>query len=261
MSERLPGGNTGGASLVDGTVRRNAGPWTQTVHCLLRHLELSDFQRAPRPLGYDGAGREILSYLPGDTVGDRRPWPSWTHSDGAIKEIGTWLRDYHGVVASFVPPPDACWRLDRHEWRPGDIIGHNDAAPYNAVWDLGSDSLVGIIDWDFAAPCEPIYDLAFVASAWVPLHSRRTAVEEGFTDFEDRGRRLRLLLDAYGFESTIQVLFDAVRERLVDHIDGVRVLAASGDPHFVKLVELGTIEAIEDSLTELSEDASSIFGA
>ena len=72
----LPGGNAGGAVLAGGTVRRPAGPWTPAVHALLRHLEARGFAGAPRVLGLDEQGREILTYLPGETVGTARPWPA-----------------------------------------------------------------------------------------------------------------------------------------------------------------------------------------
>src|SRR5260370_11602968 len=49
--ETLTGGNMAGEVLrVGDTVRRRAGPWTQAVHQLLRHLEQVDFQGAPRAL-------------------------------------------------------------------------------------------------------------------------------------------------------------------------------------------------------------------
>jgi len=43
---------------------------------------------------------------------------------------------------------------------PEMIIGHNDAAPYNAVWQ---GRLVGFIDWDFAGPVTREWDLAWSA--------------------------------------------------------------------------------------------------
>ncbi|MDX6335537.1 MAG: hypothetical protein QOG05_2877 [Streptosporangiaceae bacterium] len=67
--QRLPGGNAGGAVLVGGTVRRPAGPWAPSVHALLRHLEARGSAGAPRVLGLDDQDREMLSYLPGETVG------------------------------------------------------------------------------------------------------------------------------------------------------------------------------------------------
>lgn len=107
---RLPGGNAGGAVLAEGTVRRPTGPWTPAVHALLRHLEAHGFEGAPRVLGVDEKGREMLSFLPGATIGVARPWPRWVHSDEALVEVGAWLRRYHAAVADFMPPVGAQWR-------------------------------------------------------------------------------------------------------------------------------------------------------
>ena len=189
--QRLPGGNTGGAVRVDDTVRRLPGRWTPSVHSLLRHLEGVGFSAAPRALGFDDQGREMLSYLSGEVVGTARAWPGWVHSDDALCQVACWLRDFHAAVAGFEPPPAAIWR-EGGAWRPGLIVGHNDAAPYNVAWADGR--LVGFFDWDFAAPVTPEWDLAFTAFAWVPLHARHVVAAKGFTAFEDRPRRLRLFL-------------------------------------------------------------------
>jgi hypothetical protein len=252
--QRLPGGNAGGAVLVDGTVRRPTGPWTPAVHALLAHLEAAGLAGAPRVLGTDPEGREVLTYLPGATVGGQRPWPAWVHGDAALAQVGAWLRRYHDAVASFVPPPEARWRTSTRPWRPGDVIGHNDAAPYNAVWDEASGDLVGFVDWDFAAPCPPVYDLAFVAFSWVPLHARDVVAAEGFTDFADRPRRLRLLLDAYGWTGDVATVLDAVRQRVTDHADGLRRLAADGDPLFRRLVDDGVLDSLDRALAQLEQD-------
>src|SRR5689334_2899089 len=57
------------------TVLRPAGPWTPAVHALLIHLENAGFTGSPRVIGngYDGHGREVLTYIPGDTV-DPHAW-------------------------------------------------------------------------------------------------------------------------------------------------------------------------------------------
>jgi Phosphotransferase enzyme family len=256
----------GGAVLVDGTVRRAAGPWTPAVHALLRFLESAEFEGAPRALGIDAQGREILSYLPGETVGDRRPWPEWVHSDEALVEVGKWLRRYHDVVADFEPLAGAEWRMTPAvELSPGDVIGHNDAAPYNAVWSGAVDAnppprvdaprLIGFIDWDFAAPCPAIWDLAFVASAWVPLHARDVAASEGFTDFDDRPRRLRLLLESYRYDGTTRALLETVSARMVDHIRGIEKLACAGDLASQRLLDDGVITRIERAIAEFGKDA------
>lgn len=267
---RLPGGNAGGAVLVDGTIRRPTGPWTPAVHALLRHLEAHGFDGAPRVLGIDERGREILTFLPGATVGVVRPWPAWVHSETALVEVGGWLRRYHDAVADFVPPAGAQWRTSGRAWRPGEIVGHNDAAPYNAVWTPASarrpsaatgERLVGFFDWDFAAPCSPLWDLAFVVFSWVPLHARDVVTAEGFTRFADRPRRLRLLLDAYGYTGTVPCVLAAVEARVVDHARGLRELAAAGDPLFTRLVNDGVIGGLDRALAQLQEDVETLRSA
>ena len=245
--------------LVDGTVRRQAGPWTPSVQALLNHLEKVGFVGAPKFLGFDAAGREELSFLPGETVGDRKPWPPWVHSKKALEDVGAWLRNYHRAVADFVPSSDSQWRMAARPWQPGDVVGHNDAGPRNAVWD--ADGLVGFIDWDFAAPCPPIVDLAFVGYSWVPLHARDVAASEGFTDFASRPRRLRVLLDAYGFMGKIPELLSAVHEQLANHIEGTRALADAGDPLFIRLVDAGVIGSLERAQMELRGDAEAFASA
>ncbi len=137
------------------------------------------------------------------------------------------------------------------------MIGHNDAAPYNAVWrpvGAGVEELVGFIDWDFAAPCPPVWDLAFVVFSWVPLHARQVVVAEGFTDFAARPRRMRKLLDAYGYTGSVGQVLDAVSARIAAHIQDVRDLADAGNPLFARLVDSGILDALDQAMLELAED-------
>jgi len=157
--EQLDGGNTGGAVRAGDTVRRAAGPWTPTVHALLAHLAAKGFTGAPRPLGLDEQGREVLTFLEGETVGSAKPCPAWTHADDTLDQVAHWMRAYHQAVADFTPPPGAVWR-EGGTWSPGLIIGHNDTAPYNAAWHQGA--LAGIRFW-----CGNI-------SAWILLRPRRS---------------------------------------------------------------------------------------
>ena len=52
---------------VDDTVRRPAGWWTPAVQTLLAHLRDVGFPYAPRPGGIDRQGREVVSYIPGES--------------------------------------------------------------------------------------------------------------------------------------------------------------------------------------------------
>ncbi|GAA2469216.1 phosphotransferase [Winogradskya humida] len=247
---RLAGGNTGGAVRIGDTVRRAAGPWTPSVHAVLQHLEAVGFGGAPRALGFDDQGREVLSFLPGNVVGDARPWPTWVHSDQALQQVARWLRDFHHAIATFTPAGDATWR-EGSTWEPGLIIGHNDAAPYNAAWADGH--LVGLFDWDFAAPVTPEWDLAFTAFAWVPLHARHVVAAEGFTDFAERPRRLKLFLDTYGWDGPLASFLEIVRDRVNASAEGIRRTAAAGDPAFQQMISHGVDTNLETAARELAE--------
>jgi phosphotransferase family enzyme len=248
VEERLDGGNAGGAVKVGDTVRRASGPWTPAVHALLAHLRGVGFTGCPRPLGIDSRGREVLSFLHGETVGSALPWPRWVHAEETLVQVARWLRRYHRAVSDFVPPAGACWRLGA-PWRPGLIIGHNDAAPYNAVWRAGG--LAGFIDWDMAGPVTPEWDLAFAAFSWVPLHARHLVVQEGFTDFSAQPRRLRLFLSEYGWTGTAADFLEQVRARIRAHVAGIHALAAAGDPLFIRLVQQGVIDNLITALSQL----------
>jgi hypothetical protein len=246
---RLPGGNLGKAVRVGDTVRRQAGPWTPSVGALLRHLESKDFRGSPRFLGIDERGREVLSFVEGETVGDTKPWPSWVHADDTLDQVADWLRNFHEAVEDFRPAPDALWRLGQ-PWMEGMIVGHNDAAPYNAVWL--QHRLVAFVDWEFAAPVTREWDLAFVAFSWVPLYARAVVEPEGFTDFTARPARLQRLLARYGWVGDPAVFVGIVQDRAQSMADGLRSLAHT-DGDAARLVAEGHADNCERAVSELSE--------
>jgi hypothetical protein len=229
----LPGGRISGTVRRGATVRRPMQPWTPTVQSLLRHLEDVGFEGAPRVLGADAQGREVLSYLDGETVGDRLPFPAAVRSDAMLADVGAWLRRLHEATASFVPAEGATWFAGQ-DWHPGLVIGHHDAAPYNAVWR--ADRLVGFVDWDTAGPSSRELDLAFSALAWVPLLPPDFVEPQGFTDLAGRSRRLSLLLDAYGYAGDRVAFGAAVAGRARVNAAGIRRLAATGDPTYRALL-------------------------
>jgi Phosphotransferase enzyme family len=246
--DQLDGGNTGGAVRSGDTVRRAAGPWTPAVHALLTHLAAKNFPGAPRPLGFDDQGREVLTFIEGETTGSRKPWPAWTHAEDTLDQVARWLRGYHQAVADFVPPPGAVWR-EGGTWSPGLIIGHNDTAPYNAAWHQGT--LAGFFDWDFAGPATPAWDLAFAAFSWVPLHARHVVAAEGFTDFAARPDRLQRFLREYGWTATEAEFLEVVRARVQAHADGIRANAAAGNEVFMRLLSQGVADDLDRALAEL----------
>ena len=249
----LSGGNTTGAVLIDGVIHKRASPWTPTVHALLRYLEEAGFPGAPRALGFDSSGREMLSYLPGETIGNRTPWPAWASADSMLVQVGQWLRRLHDLTATFHPPADERWFIGG-VMRPGLIVGHQDAAPYNAVVD--GERLVGFYDWDIAGPSSREWDLAFSMLPWIPLASDAPGPPDvGGPDAGERSRRFRLLLDAYGFEGDREVFGSVVPRRARRQAGVIRQGAAAGDPASVALLPIaGLLESSAVDVEALPRD-------
>ncbi|MDH6627257.1 hypothetical protein M2271_005081 [Streptomyces sp. LBL] len=110
QEQPLSGGNvSAGVVRVGDTVRRPAGPWTPAVHALLTHLHEAGFRAAPRPLGIDERGREVLTFVPGDVI-----WPDrFARVEPALQlaRVARLIRDFHDAVQDFIPPPDAQWQV------------------------------------------------------------------------------------------------------------------------------------------------------
>src|SRR5687768_8521318 len=135
MSEpevELVGGNVTPVVRVGDTVRRAMGPWSGAVHALLRHVEAVGFDGAPRVLGVDQRGREILTFVAGE-VG-HYPLSGWMWSDAVLGAVGRLLRRYHDATVGFEPPAGAAWRMVYPDPARHEVICHNDVAPYNAVF-------------------------------------------------------------------------------------------------------------------------------
>src|SRR3954451_15774768 len=93
--EPLAGGmGSGGAVVrVGDTVRRPVRAHTAAVGAFLEHLERVGFPGAPRVLGIDEEGREILSYVDGD-VG-LPPFPAWVGDEALLRSVARLQRELH----------------------------------------------------------------------------------------------------------------------------------------------------------------------
>src|ERR687887_1276859 len=190
--EVLKGGltNAGRISRVGDTVRRPRRPASPSTWALFDHLERVGFDGAPRFLGTDDRGREVLSYIEGEAAIE--PYPEWALTDEALVSVAELLRRYHDAVASFDPAGHVWPDFVPPEFHGG-VISHDDPNLDNVIFREGR--AVALIDFDLASPGSAVWDVACAARLWAPLRDERDAPDAV------RGRaleRLRIFVDAYG---------------------------------------------------------------
>lgn len=186
----LEGGDMNVVVRVGDTVRRPAQP--EGVRALLCWYEHVGFDGAPRYLGVDDSGRDVLSFVHGEPA--FAPVPD---SDDVVVEIGRLLRRAHDAQLGFVPPLDPGWqRPPRSE---PEVIGHLDLFWTNVIFRDGLP--VALIDWELAAPVSRTLEVALTATYWAGIRIDEQLEAWGLPR-ERRGERLRILCDAYGFDRT-----------------------------------------------------------
>lgn len=217
--------NQGLVSRIGATVRR---PWRQTspaTHALLAHLERAHFDGAPRFLGQDEHGREVLTYVEGKVP--MEPYPEWALTDDALISVAELLRRYHDAVASFDHAVHSWPRAVPRAFRDTTVT-HNDPTLDNVVFARGR--AVALIDFDLAGPGSAVWDVACAARLCAPLRDERDVPRPVRTR---PAERLRTFVDAYG-------LPERDRARVVDALlpahdwayDVVREAVASGHRAF-----------------------------
>jgi Phosphotransferase enzyme family len=264
MSEEiLHGGNTSTVVRAGDTVRRQTGHWTPAVHALLEHLEQVGFDGAPRVLGLDEQGREILPFVDGvvGTLGPHRLADSFQTLE-ACRQAGRWLRSFHAAQQGYEPDPALPWRMVAgRALATGEVVLHHDAAPYNSI--QRPDGGLTVIDWDFCAPGEPVEDLAFSLWSWVPLWHDRAAVRREFGEVPTATalHKFAALVDGYAADASQRArLPGAILETMEGHARGLEELAAQGEPAFVRLLDMGYAESARRNAGWFSE-RESLFAA
>jgi hypothetical protein len=208
---------------VGDRVYRPARYWTPAVHALLRHLEVAGFRYAPRALGTDDRGREVLTYIPGSS--GSLGWAAVVPEDGLVR-FAHLLRAYHDAVRDFVPPPGTVWALGQGAPGPAELICHGDFGPWNVVWHRGRP--VGLLDWDFAGPGPALDDVAYALEYAAPFRDDAMALKWLAYDHPpDRRRRIEVFAAAYGLESTDGLVERVIRRQRLTIVH-VRALAARG---------------------------------
>jgi len=184
-----------GVVRIRDSVRRPLHVNSEFVHALLRHLEAVGFTGAPRLLGIDDQGREILTYIEGDVYvspeeDDRLPE---ILSDAKLFSAARLIRRFHDATAGTPLAGEA------------EVVCHPDLGQHNIVFR--GDDAVAIIDWDEDVQPGPRL-LDFAHAVWCLAE-----VGEQGGDVAGQARRVRLLCDAYGWEDANEVI-DEIEARL-----------------------------------------------
>jgi hypothetical protein len=232
--EVLQGGvaNAGAVVRAGDHVLRPAGPHTRAIHAFLRHVRANGFEGVPEPVGVDPDGRERLVFIPGDVAFP--PYPAWAQTDAALASIAALLARFHAASAGFVPPPGATWARDLADAPgAGSLICHNDVCLENVIFRSGV--AVAFVDFEFAAPGRPLWDLAMFARMCVPLEAPEHARLATWTDTSDPARRLRVIADAYGLAADRREFVTFAEATSVRGREFVRSRVERGEPAFVAM--------------------------
>lgn len=234
--EQLAGGvaNAGRVTRSGAFVLRPSGPYSGSIRALLQSLRAAGFEGAPVPAGLAEDGRERFVFIAGDVAVP--PYPDWAQSDRALASVAALMRRFHRA-SSELGPPHPAWSSELADPAAGGtvaggtIVCHNDVCLENVVFRDGE--AVALLDFDFAAPGRPVYDLVQFARLCVPVDDDTSAARIGWHR-ADKPARLRLIADSYGLDA-------ASRPELVGVLDDsiarggqfVRSRVEAGDPNFI----------------------------
>jgi hypothetical protein len=241
--EILAGGvaNAGAVVRVGDAVLRPANPHSESIHRFLSLLANVGFDGSSVPLGFEPDGRERLKYIAGDVA--LAPYPSWVQSDDALVSIARLMRAFHDASQG-VGPVSGTWSDEMADPAGGTIVCHNDVCLENVVFRDGV--AVALLDFDFAAPGQPLFDLAAFARMCVPIDDEINASRLGWKP-ADRPSRLRLVADAYGLDhDQRRELVGLLAESMARGGEFVRRRVAHGDPNFIAMWnEMGGAERFD----------------
>jgi Ser/Thr protein kinase RdoA (MazF antagonist) len=177
---------TDGVVRVGDSVRRPSR--SQLMRDVLLHLERAGFDAAPRWLGVDEQGRDMLSWIDGETFVERG-------------RMHPYIEDGAGRITFSDEQVAAAMRLLRryHDTFGDEVICHGDFGPWNIVWRNGLP--FAVIDFDNAYRGEASDDVAYALRMFVGYGFARAAPAELV-------RRTSAAVNAYGAEFDVPAILE-----------------------------------------------------
>ena len=230
----LDGGiaNAGQVVRVGPHVLRPSSPHSGSIHAFLRAVRHAGFEGVPSPIGVGEDGRERLGFIDGEVP--VAPYPAWSQTDTALASIARLLRRLHGAARGFDPRDRGLsWDDALADPSGGTLVCHNDVELSNVVFRDGI--AFALLDFEFAAPGRPVYDLAHLARLCVPIDDEVDQDRLGWRP-ADRPARLRLAADAYGLDADGRPELLRAMDDAIDRIEAAtRHSVEAGDPNAVGL--------------------------
>ncbi|WP_265520435.1 phosphotransferase enzyme family protein [Oerskovia flava] len=245
---------------VDGTVRRPVRPFTATIQDYLAHLHARGFTDAPVPLGTDGQGREVLSFVPGDVPVE--PLPADVAGLEVLAALGGLIRRLHDAAESWEPDAGAVFGSIPGVVPDGvvpmfdtpELVSHQDYCPGNVVFRGGLP--VALIDFDLARPTTRGADVVNALGWWVPL---RDPVDRGEAlAGADAAVRVRAFADGYGMDGGLREQVVPLARRRAANLRLTMRAAAEADPVFRRWWDDGLAERLDRAEVWLSGEAARI---
>ena len=209
IEQELTGGNMSAVTTDGKVVYKEAKPQSATIQRLLKHLEAKNISFCPRALGFDENGREMLSFMNGETWDDYLQVKDISGKIAIVKQAAVMLRKLHDATVDFTGLEEDIWFLRYDGDLQKEVICHNDFAPYNVTFQ--NNLPVGLIDFDVACPAPREWDIAFAVYRFVPLSRRVFCYDLGtYRDYEqardskERKILLKTFLDIYGADIDIK---------------------------------------------------------
>ena len=256
-------GVTAGIVRLGDTVRRPLRPFSLTVQAYLAHLHSRGFHDAPRPLGIDDQGREVLSFVPGQVPSE--PLPATACRPEVLTTLAGLIRRLHEAAQDWTPPPGATW--GRIPGRPdpaavtlyesAELVSHRDYCPGNVVFRQGVPA--ALIDFDLARPTTRVYDIANALYWWAPLLDPADRPVD-LVD-ADVPARVALFADAYGMTGTQRAALMPLAIGMIHNFHLSARAAADADPVFRRFWDQGVSERMPRAEAWIEANARSVCAA
>lgn len=255
MKKEILGGNVNQAiEKKENKIYRNSN-WNNNIHEFLQFLETKHFAGVPRFLGIDENNREILSYLPGYVPGNSFPNCQefvWNRQNLIL--TAQFMRKFHDISSEFLKQTN--WEQGPFQKCDYEVICHNDAAPYNFVYE--DKKMTGLIDFDVAYPGMRLWDIAYTLYTTIPLSSYQPELDgtvrfyEG-KDADIRKERIQIFFRSYGMEIPVD-LFSWVIRRLEELCNFIQQEAQAGNAAFKEMVNNGEITYYQNEINFIKEN-------